>query len=74
MTEALLREFPKGTDDQPIIREYLDLRLEALASQLRSEMSGLRSELVGLNGRLTMILLGAASLIVAAIAVAAAVG
>ncbi len=66
VTEAMLREFPRGSGGEVVTREYLDLRLDALASQLRSEM-------VGLTGRLTVVLLGAASVIIAAIAVATTV-
>ena len=59
VTEAMLREFPKGSGDEAVTREYLDLRLEALTGQL--------------IGRMTSLVLGSASVVIAAVAVAATI-
>ena len=63
VTEAMLRQFPKGSGDEPVTREYLDLRLDALTGQLTGQ----------LIGRMTPLVLGAASVVIAAVAVAATV-
>ena len=39
VTEAMLREFPKGSGDELVTREYLDLRFEAFEGQLMSRMA-----------------------------------
>jgi hypothetical protein len=52
VTEAFLKEFPKGSGDELVTREYLDLRLDAFM------------------GRMTGIILGMGSLVIAAIGVA----
>lgn len=63
VTEAMLREFPKGSGDEPVTRQYLDLRLDALAGQLTGQ----------LIGRMTTLVLGAATVVIAAVAVAATI-
>jgi hypothetical protein len=59
VTEAMLREFPKGTGDELVTREYLDLRLEAFEGRI--------------IGRLTTLMLGATALVLAAMAIATTV-
>jgi hypothetical protein len=39
VTEAMLREFPKGSGDELVTREYLDLRFEAFEGQLMSRLA-----------------------------------
>lgn len=40
VTEAMLREFPKGSGDELVTREYLDLRLEALMGRVATYFVG----------------------------------
>jgi hypothetical protein len=44
-TAEMLAHFPSTEAQQPVTREYLDLRLAELRSELRGEMAGLRTEL-----------------------------
>ncbi len=56
VTEAMLREFPKGSGDELVTREYLDLRFEAFEGRI--------------IGRLTSLILGTATVVIVAMAVA----
>ena len=56
MAEAMLREFPKGSGDALVTREYLDLRFEASEGRI--------------IGRLTTLVLGTATVVIAAMAIA----
>jgi hypothetical protein len=56
VTEAMLREFPKGSGDELVTREYLDLRFEAFEGRI--------------IGRLTSLILGTATVVIAAVAIA----
>ncbi len=56
VTEAMLREFPKGSGDELVTREYLDLRFEAFEGRI--------------IGRLTSLILGTATVVIAAMAIA----
>jgi len=56
LAEALVREFPKGSGDELVTREYLDLRLDAF-----------RGDIIG---RMTALVLGAATVLLGAMAVA----
>src|SRR5436190_508526 len=63
VTEALIAEFPRGPGDEPVTRDYLDLRLAAQTAELRAE----------LLGRMTTLVLGVASVLVACMAIATTV-
>jgi hypothetical protein len=63
LAEAFVREFPKGSGDELVTREYLDLRLDALAGDLRS----------GIIGQMTTYFIGFTSVIVGAMAIATTV-
>jgi hypothetical protein len=60
VAEALISQFPKGSADEPITREYLDLRLEALRGDIIT--------------RLTTVILGTGGVVIAAISAAVALG
>ncbi len=59
VTEAMLKEFPKGSGDELVTREYLDLRFEAFEGQLMS--------------RLATYFIGATTILLAALAIATTV-
>jgi hypothetical protein len=63
VTEAFIAQFPRGDRDEPVTREYLDVRLDALRGDLTS----------GLTGRITTVVLGAASIVIAAVGGAATI-
>jgi ribosomal protein L29 len=46
-TDAMLAQFPSSDRDEPLTRDYLDLRLADLRTELKGEMAGLRTELKG---------------------------
>ncbi len=66
VTEAFLDQFPRGTADEPVTREYLDLVLDARFAQVDARIGNVL-------GQLTAVILGAATVVVATIGVATTV-
>ena len=59
VTEAMLREFPKGSGDELVTREYLDLRLDALMGRIATLIVGTATVVVACMAVATTIILAA---------------
>jgi hypothetical protein len=59
VTEAMLREFPKGSGDELVTREYLDLRLDAMMGRIATLVVGTASVVLAAMAIATTVLLAA---------------
>ena len=59
-TAARLSEFPRSSGQELVTKDYLDLRLDALAGDLRS----------GIMGQVTTLVVSATTVVLAALAIA----
>ena len=59
MTEAFLRELPKGSADELVTREYLDLRLDALMGRLATLIVGTATIVIAAMAIATTIVIAA---------------
>ena len=59
VTEAFLKEFPKGSADEYVTREYLDLRFQAFKGEMAAYFIGFTTLIITAIGIATTIILAA---------------
>jgi hypothetical protein len=59
VTEAFLKEFPKGNSDELVTREYLDLRLQAFKGEMAALFVGFSTLIIAALAVCTTIIVAA---------------